>query len=157
IMPSIAEKRVTYRQLHASGCFVMPNPWDIGSARYLQGQGFKALASTSAGFAFTLGLPDGAVSRDTMLAHFRELVAAIDVTLNAASEGGYADAPEDVAESVRLCVDTGVAGLSIEDSTMDPKIPLYDFDLALARVRAARAAIDKAGGDVVFTARSEGF
>jgi 2-methylisocitrate lyase-like PEP mutase family enzyme len=156
-MPSVAEKRVTYRQLHASGCFVMPNPWDIGSARYLQGQGFKALASTSAGFAFTLGLPDGAVSRDVMLAHFRELVAATDVPINADFEGGYADAPEGVAESVRLCVDTGVAGLSIEDSTSDPKIPLYDFDLALARVRAARAAIDKAGGDVLFTARSEGF
>jgi 2-methylisocitrate lyase-like PEP mutase family enzyme len=156
-MPSIAEKRTTYRQLHASGCFVIPNPWDIGSARYLQGQGFKALASTSAGFAFTLGLPDGAVSRDVMLAHFRELVAATDVPVNADFEGGYADAPEGVAESVRLCVDTGVAGLSIEDSTMDPNVPLYDFDLALARVRAARAAIDKAGGAVLFTARSEGF
>jgi 2-methylisocitrate lyase-like PEP mutase family enzyme len=156
-MPTVAEKRATYRQLHASGCFVIPNPWDIGTARFLQGLGFKALASTSAGYAFTLGLPDGAVSRDTMLAHFRELAAATDVPINADFEGGYADAPEDVAESVRLCIATGVAGLSIEDSTMDPKIPLYDFDLALARVRAARAAIDKAGGDVVFTARSEGF
>jgi 2-methylisocitrate lyase-like PEP mutase family enzyme len=156
-MPTVAEKRATYRQLHASGCFVIPNPWDIGTARFLQGLGFKALASTSAGYAFTLGLPDGAVSRDTMLAHFRELAAATNVPINADFEGGYADAPEDVAESVRLCIATGVAGLSIEDSTMDPKIPLYDFDLALARVRAARAAIDKAGGDVVFTARSEGF
>jgi 2-methylisocitrate lyase-like PEP mutase family enzyme len=156
-MPTVAEKRATYRQLHASGCFVIPNPWDIGTARYLQGLGFKALASTSAGFAFSLGLPDGAVTRDTMLAHFRELAAATDVPINADFEGGYADAPEDVAESVRLCIATGVAGLSIEDSTMDPKIPLYDFDLALARVRAARAAIDKAGGDVFFTARSEGF
>jgi 2-methylisocitrate lyase-like PEP mutase family enzyme len=156
-MPTVAEKRATYRQLHASGCFVIPNPWDIGTARFLQGLGFKALASTSAGYAFTLGLPDGEVSRDTMLAHFRELAAATDVPINADFEGGYADAPEDVAESVRLCIATGVAGLSIEDSTMDPKIPLYDFDLALARVRAARAAVDKAGGDVVFTARSEGF
>jgi 2-methylisocitrate lyase-like PEP mutase family enzyme len=156
-MPSIAEKRATYRRLHASGCFVIPNPWDIGTARYMQGLGFKALASTSAGFAFTLGLPDGAVTRDTMLAHFRELVAVTDVPINADFENGYADAPEAVAESVRLCIATGVAGLSIEDSTSDPAIPLYDFDLAVARVRAARAAVDKAGGDVVFTARSEGF
>jgi 2-methylisocitrate lyase-like PEP mutase family enzyme len=156
-MPTIAEKRAVYRQLHQSGCFVIPNPWDVGTARYLQGLGFKALASTSAGFAFTLGLPDGAVTRDTMLAHFREIASATDVPVNADFEGGYADAPEGVAESVRLCIATGVAGLSIEDSTSDPAIPLYDFDLALARVRAARAAIDKAGGDVVFTARSEGF
>jgi 2-methylisocitrate lyase-like PEP mutase family enzyme len=156
-MPTIAEKRAAYRKLHESGCFVMPNPWDIGSARYLQGLGFKALASTSAGFAFTLGLPDGAVTRDVMLAHLRELVAVTDVPINADFEGGFADAPEGVAESVRLCVDTGVAGLSIEDSTMDPNVPLYDFDLALARVRAARAAIDRTDGDTVFTARSEGF
>ena len=156
-MPSIAEKRATYRRMHESGCFIIPNPWDIGTARYLQGLGFTALASTSAGFAFSLGLPDGAVSRDVMLAHFRELVAVTDVPINADFEGGYADAPQDVAESVRLCIETGVAGLSIEDSTMDPAIPLYDFDLALARVRAARATVDKAGGDVVFTARSEGF
>jgi 2-methylisocitrate lyase-like PEP mutase family enzyme len=156
-MPTVAEKRATYRRLHESGCFVIPNPWDIGTARYLQGLGFKALASTSAGFAFTLGLPDGAVTREMMLAHFRELAAATDVPINADFEGGYADAPKDVAESVRLCIDTGVAGLSIEDSTSDPNVPLYDFDLALERVRAARAAIDKAGGEVVFTARSEGF
>jgi 2-methylisocitrate lyase-like PEP mutase family enzyme len=156
-MPSTAEKRATFRELHKSGCFVIPNPWDIGTARYLQGLGFKALASTSAGFAFTLGLPDGAVSREVMLAHFRDIVAATDVPVNADFEGGYADAPEGVAESVRLCIDSGVAGLSIEDSTSDPAIPLYEFDLALARVRAARAAIDQAGGDVVFTARSEGF
>jgi 2-methylisocitrate lyase-like PEP mutase family enzyme len=156
-MPSTAERRATFRELHKSGCFVIPNPWDIGTARYLQGLGFKALASTSAGFAFTLGLPDGAVSREVMLAHFRDIVAATDVPVNADFEGGYADAPEGVAESVRLCIDSGVAGLSIEDSTSDPAIPLYEFDLALARVRAARAAIDQAGGDVVFTARSEGF
>ena len=156
-MPTTAEKRATFRKLHDAGCFVLPNPWDIGSARYLQGLGFKALASTSAGFAFTLGLPDGAVSRDVMLAHFRDIVTATDVPVNADFENGYADEPEGVAESVRLCIDTGVAGLSIEDSTSDPAIPLYEFDLALERVRAARAAIDKAGGGVVFTARSEGF
>src|ERR1700758_5538567 len=139
-MPTAAEKRATFRKLHAQGCFVIPNPWDVGSARYLQGLGFKALATTSSGFAFTQGLPDGAVPRATMLAHFREIAAATDV-----------------AENVTMCVDTGVAGLSIEDSTPDPAIALYDFELALARVRAARAAIDRAGGDVVFTARSEGF
>ncbi|HEY7665964.1 MAG TPA: isocitrate lyase/phosphoenolpyruvate mutase family protein [Xanthobacteraceae bacterium] len=156
-MPTTPEKRASFRKLHAAGCFVIPNPWDVGSARYLQGLGFPALASTSAGFAFTQGLPDGAVSRAMMLAHFRELVAATDVPVNADFEGGYADAPEGVAESVKLCIDTGVAGLSIEDSTDDADRPLYDFDLALARVRAARAAVDAAGGDVVFTARSEGF
>ena len=156
-MPSPAEKRATFRKLHAQGCFVIPNPWDVGSARYLQGLGFKALASTSAGFAFTQGLADGAVPRAMMLAHFREIAAATDVPLNADFEGGFADAPEGVAESVKLCVETGVAGLSIEDSTSDPAVPLYDFELALARVRAARAAIDAAGGEVMFTARSEGF
>jgi 2-methylisocitrate lyase-like PEP mutase family enzyme len=156
-MPSIADKRRTFRKLHEAGCFVIPNPWDIGTARYLQHLGFKALASTSAGFAFARGYSDGAVPRDEMLAHFREIVEATDVPVNGDFEGGYADAPAGVAESVRLCVETGVAGLSIEDSTADPANPLYDFDLALARVRAARAAIDKAGGDVVFTARSEGF
>jgi 2-methylisocitrate lyase-like PEP mutase family enzyme len=156
-MPSSAEKRATFRKLHAQGCFVIPNPWDVGSARYLQGLGFKALATTSAGFAFAQGLADGAVPRAMMLAHFREIAAATDVPLNADFEGGFADAPEGVAESVKLCVETGVAGLSIEDSTSDPAVPLYDFELALARVRAARAAIDAAGGEVVFTARSEGF
>jgi len=156
-MPSPAEKRATFRKLHAQGCFVIPNPWDVGSARYLQGLGFKALASTSAGFAFTQGLADGAVPRAMMLAHFREIAAVTDVPLNADFEGGFADAPEGVAESVKLCVETGVAGLSIEDSTSDPAVPLYDFELAVARVRAARAAIDAAGGEVVFTARSEGF
>ena len=156
-MTTVAEKRATFRKLHQAGCFVIPNPWDVGTARYLQGLGFKALASTSAGFAFAQGLSDGAVSREMMLAHLRELCAATDVPVNADFEGGYADAPEGVAASVKLCVDTGVAGLSIEDSTSDPAIPLYDFDFALARVRAARAAIDQTGGDVLFTGRSEGF
>jgi len=156
-MSTTAEKCRTYRQLHESGCFVIPNPWDVGSARYLQGLGFKALASTSAGFAFTKGLADGAVSRDMMLDHLKELCAATDVPINADFEGGYADDPDAVSENVRLCIATGVAGLSIEDSTTDPNIPLYDFDLALKRVKAARAAVDKAGGQVVFTARSEGF
>jgi 2-methylisocitrate lyase-like PEP mutase family enzyme len=155
--PSTADKRKTYRALHETGCFVLPNPWDIGSARYLQHVGFKALASTSAGYAFAQGLPDSAVDRDMMLAHLRELAAETDVPVNADFEGGYADDPDEVAANVRLCIDTGVAGLSIEDATMDEAIPLYDFDLALARVRAARAAIDKSNSGVLFTARTEGF
>lgn len=156
-MPTIAEKRQTFRRLHDRGCLVIPNPYDIGTARYLQGLGFKALATTSAGFAFSRGLPDGAVPRAAMLAHIAEIVAATEVPVNADYEDGYADDPAGVAESVRLCCETGVAGLSIEDSSGSPAEPLYPFDLALARVRAARTAIDKAGGDVVFTARSEGF
>ena len=156
-MPTTADKRKTFRKLHEAGCFVIPNPWNIGTARYFQHLGFKALATTSSGFAHAQGFADGAVPRDAMLAHLREIAAAADVPVNADFEGGYADAPEAVAESVRLCIETGVAGLSIEDSTPDDQNPLYDFDLALARVRAARAAIDKAGGDVVFTARTEGF
>src|SRR5262249_37234800 len=119
--------------------------------------GFKALASTSAGFAFAEGLPDNAVSREIVLAHLREIVGATDVPVNADYEGGFADAPDGVAESVTLAVATGVAGLSIEDSTGDKDKPLYDFDLSVARIRAARAAIDKAGGEVMLTARSEGF
>lgn len=155
--PSISDKRRAFRKLHDSGCFVIPNPWGVGSARYLQGLGFKALATTSSGFAHAQGLADGVVSRDEMLAHIRELAEVSDIPVNADFEGGYADDPAGVSESVRLCVETGVAGLSIEDSTSDDANPLYPFDLALARVRAARAAIDKAGGDVLFTARTEGF
>jgi 2-methylisocitrate lyase-like PEP mutase family enzyme len=156
-MPTIAEKRATFRQLHQAGCFVIPNPWDIGTTRYLQHLGFKALATTSAGFAFARGVPDAAVARDDMLAHIAEIVAASDLPVNADFEGGYAHEPEGVAESVRLCVETGVAGLSIEDATGDKAKPLYDLDLAVARMKAARAAIDKAGGDVLLTGRAEGF
>jgi 2-methylisocitrate lyase-like PEP mutase family enzyme len=155
--PSVSDKRRTFRKLHEAGCFVIPNPWNVGTARYLQGLGFKALATTSSGFAHAQGLPDGAVPLDAMLAHFREIAEAADVPVNADFEGGFADEPEGVAKNVRRCIDTGVAGLSIEDSTGDDTNPLYDFDLAVARVRAARAAIDQAGGEVVFTARSEGF
>jgi 2-methylisocitrate lyase-like PEP mutase family enzyme len=156
-MSTIAEKRRTFRSLHESGCFVIPNPWDIGSARYLQHLGFKALATTSLGYAFAEGYADGAVPRDLMLAHIAELVGACDVPFNADFEGGYADDPDGVAESVTLCVKTGVAGLSIEDSTGDKANPLYPFDLALARIKAARAAIDNTGEDVMLTARTEGF
>jgi 2-methylisocitrate lyase-like PEP mutase family enzyme len=155
--PSTAEKRRIFRKLHESGCFVIPNPWNLGSARYLQSLGFKALATTSSGFAHANGFADGEVPLEMMLAHFREMAEATDVPLNADFEGGFADDPEGVARHVKLCIDTGVAGLSIEDATGDDKNPLYDFDLAVARVKAAREAIDKAGGDVVFTARSEGF
>jgi 2-methylisocitrate lyase-like PEP mutase family enzyme len=156
-MPSIAEKRAIFRKLHESGCFVIPNPWDIGTTRYLQHLGFKALATTSAGFAFARGLADGAVSRDVMLGYIAEIVANADVPVNADFEGGYAHEPQGVAESVRLCMGTGVAGLSIEDATGDKEKPIYDFDLAVARVKAARAAIDAAGGDVLLTGRCECF
>lgn len=156
-MPSISEKRREFRRLHESGCFVIPNPWDVGSARYLRHLGFKALATTSVGAAWAAGFADGDVPRDVMLAHIAEIVRASDVPVNADFEGGYADAPDGVAGNVRLCVETGIAGLSIEDSSGDKDNPLYAFDHALARVRAARQAIDKAGSDVVFTARSEGF
>jgi 2-methylisocitrate lyase-like PEP mutase family enzyme len=156
-MPTVAEKRATFRKLHASGCFVIPNPWNVGTARYFQHLGFKALATTSSGFAHAQGYADGAVPRDVMLEHLRAIARVTDVPVNADFEGGYAQAPEGVAESVRLCIETGVAGLSIEDSTGSTEQPLYDFDLALARVRAARAVIEKAGGEVIFTARSEGF
>lgn len=156
-LPTIADKRQSFRTLHASGCFVIPNPWNAGTARYLQGLGFKALATTSSGYAHAQGYSDGDVTRDMVLAHARELVETADVPVNCDFEGGYADDPEGVAANVKLCVATGVAGLSIEDFTGDEADPLYPFDLALARVRAARAAIDAAGGDVMFTARTEGF
>ena len=156
-MTAAADKRRTFRALHDSGCFVIPNPWNVGSAVYLQGLGFKALATTSSGHAHALGMADGDASKDVVLAHYRELAEAVDIPVNADFENGYAHDPAEVAANVKLCVDTGVAGLSIEDFTGDESNPLYDFDLALARVKAARKAIDEAGGDVVFTARTEGF
>jgi 2-methylisocitrate lyase-like PEP mutase family enzyme len=155
--PSIAEKRKIFRALHQSGCFVIPNPWNVGSARYLQGLGFKALATTSSGYAHAQGLPDGAITRDMALAHYREMAQAADVPLNADFEGGFADDPKTIAENVRLCVETGVAGISIEDFSGDNAKPIYDFDLAVKRIQAARTAIDKAGGEVVFTGRCENF
>jgi 2-methylisocitrate lyase-like PEP mutase family enzyme len=154
---SAADKRKAFLALHASGCFVIPNPWNVGSARYLQGLGFKALATTSAGYAHSRGLPDGAPPLDEVLAHYRELADATSVPLNADFENGFADDPDGVAANVVRCIETGVAGLSIEDSPQHSEIPLYDFELALARVKAARAAIDQSGTGVVFTARTEGF
>jgi 2-methylisocitrate lyase-like PEP mutase family enzyme len=155
--PSTADKRKTFRKLHETGCFVIPNPWNAGSARYLQGLGFPALATTSSGHAHSQGFADGALSRDQVLAHFREIAEATDVPLNADFEDGLADSLDGLAENVTRCIETGVAGLSIEDSPNDGKTPLYDFDTAVARVKAARAAIDRAGGDVTLTGRAEGF
>ncbi len=154
---SIADKRRAFRKLHESGCFVIPNPWNAGSARYLEGLGFKALASTSSGYAHSQGRADGNLTRDQVLTHFREIAEATALPVNADFENGFAHDPDGVAANVKLCIETGVAGLSIEDFTNDESKPIYDFDLALARVKAARKAIDQAGGDVVFTARTEGF
>jgi len=154
---AISAHRSAFRDLHQSGCFVIPNPWDIGTARYLQHLGFQALATTSSGLAFSRGLPDAdwAVPRDAMLAHIAEIVAASTVPVNADFESGYAHLPQAVAEHVRLCVETGVAGLSIEDATGDPGHPLYDLQVAADRIRAARAAIDDSGTGVLLTARAE--
>ena len=151
------EQRRAFRRLHATGCFVMPNPWDVGTARYLQHLAFPALATTSAGAAFSIGVADNAVPRDVMLAHVRTIVEASDVPVNADFESGFAADPEGVGESVRLCVATGVAGLSIEDSTGADDAPLFELAEAVVRLRAARAAIDRAGGEVVLTARAECF
>ena len=155
--PSTADKRKAFRKLHEAGCFVIPNPWNVGSARYLQSLGFPALATTSSGYAHWQGFADGALSRDRVLTHFRELAEATDVPLNADFEDGLADDLDGLAENVARCVATGIAGLSIEDSPNDGATPLYNFQDAVARVKAARAAIDRAGGDVIFTARAEGF
>ena len=155
--PSVADKRRAFRKLHESGCFVIPNPWDVGSARYLQGLGFKALASTSSGHAWSVAHADNAVGVDMVLAHLAEIVAATDVPVNADFEGGYADDPAGVAANVTRCCETGVAGLSIEDSTGNKDKPLYDIPFAVERMKAARAAIDKAAPDVLLTGRAEGF
>jgi len=148
-------RRQAFRKLHESGCFVIPNPWDPGSARYLRHLGFQALASTSAGFAFSRGLPDSAVPRDSILGNIAEIVAAVDLPVNADFESGYAHEPEGVAANVRLCVETGVAGLSIEDRSGNRINPLYELPLAVERIRAARAAIDASGTGVLLTARAE--
>ena len=155
--PSVADKRRAFRKLHEAGCFVIPNPWNVGTARYLQGLGFKALATTSSGHAHSEGFADGAQSCDDVLAHFREIAEATDVPLNADFENGFAEGLDGLAANVSRCVATGVAGLSIEDSPNDATTPLYDLDVAVARVKTARAAIDRAGGEVVFTARAENF
>jgi 2-methylisocitrate lyase-like PEP mutase family enzyme len=155
--PSTADKRRAFRALHASGCFVIPNPWDVGSALYLQSLGFKALATTSSGFAWSQGRADNHITRDMALAHLRAMAAATDLPVNADFESGFARDARGVGESVAMAVDTGVAGLSIEDSTGDDANPLFDIDVAVARMRAAREAIDRMGGDTLLVGRSEGF
>jgi 2-methylisocitrate lyase-like PEP mutase family enzyme len=154
---STADKRATFRKLHDSGCFIIPNPFDVGSARALQHLGFKALASTSAGFAWTIGKSDNHITLEDAIKHLTELCAAVDLPVNADFEGGFAHEPDKVGANVARGVKTGVAGLSIEDSTGDAKNPLYDRDLAVARVKAARAAIDSDKSGVLLTGRCEAF
>jgi len=152
-----ADKRAAFRALHQSGCFVLPNPWDIGSARLLQQMGFKALASTSSGLAWSMGRCDNHVALEEVLAHLTALCAATDLPVNADFEAGFADDPEGVAANVIRAAATGVAGLSIEDSTGRPEAPLYDKGLAVARVAAARAALDAEGSGVLLVGRCEAF
>jgi len=152
-------RRETFRALHERGCFVMPNPWDPGSARYLHSLGFQAVATTSAGFAFSRGLPDSsrAVPVDAVLGHIADIVKAVDLPVNADFESGYADSPDGVAVNVRRCVATGVAGLSIEDATGDRDRPLYELSVAVERIKGARVAIDESHSGVQLTARAECF
>jgi len=154
---TITEKRAAFRALHASGCFMLPNPWDAGSARYLASLGFEAIATTSSGHAWSAGRADNHVSRDAILAHLREMVDATDLPVNADFENGFGADPDAVAASVKLAVATGVAGLSIEDSTGDAATPLFPLEVAVARLKAARRAIDESGGDTLLIGRAENF
>ncbi|MEO6654409.1 MAG: isocitrate lyase/phosphoenolpyruvate mutase family protein [Ilumatobacteraceae bacterium] len=155
---TVQDDRVaTFHRLHSAGCFVMPNPWDPGSALTLAQMGFPALATTSAGFAWTRGHADNHLVLDEALEHLRDIVRSVNVPVNADFEGGFADDPSLVGVNVKLAVETGIAGLSIEDSTRDRTRPLYEFDFAVARIQAARQAIDESGTGVVLTGRSEGF
>ena len=156
-MPTTADKRATFRKMHESGCFVLPNPWDVGSAKALQHMGFKAIASTSAGFAWTIGKADNRVTLDEVCDHLTALCAAVDLPVNADFEGGFAHKPETVGAHVARAVTTGVAGLSIEDSTGDAAKPLYDRALAIERIKVARAAIDADHSGVLLVGRCEGF
>jgi 2-methylisocitrate lyase-like PEP mutase family enzyme len=154
---TIAEKRAAFRAMHTSGCFVLPNPWDAGSARYLQTLGFQALATTSSGFAWSTGHADNTLPREAILAHLRDMVQATDLPVNADFENGFGHDPAGVAESVKLAVATGVAGLSIEDSTGDPAGALFPIDVAVQRLSAARRAIDETGGETLLIGRAENF
>ena len=155
---SVKQKRADFKALHQQGCFIIPNPYDVGTARMLEGLGFKALATTSSGFAWTQGLPDGErVTREVTLAHLRTLAAATDLPLNADFESGYAEDAAGVAESVRMAIATGVAGLSIEDATGDDANPLRSIEESVRRIQAARAAIDEPGGDTLLVGRAENF
>jgi len=156
-MDSSTDSRAVFRRLHESGCFVMPNPWDVGSARVLEQLGFPALATTSSGLAWSLGKRDNAVSRNETIAHLRAIVEAVDVPVNADFEDGFATVPTDVARNVKIATTTGVSGLSIEDSSGDEAEPLFDFTLAVERISAARRSIDESGTGILLTARSEGF
>lgn len=157
LKPSIAKKRADFRALHQSGCFVLPNPWDLGSASILATLGFKALATTSSGHAWSCARADGYSSREQVLEHMRQLVEASHLPINADFESGFADTPQAVAESVRLAVETGVAGLSIEDGTGDAQTPIRSLPEALERIHAAREAINTHGGDTLLVARAENF
>ena len=158
-MPEFAARRAAFQELHEAGCFVIPNPWDAGSARYLQSLGFKALATTSGGFAFSRALPDNplVLTGDIVLQHVRDMVSATSLPVNADFQAGYGSTPEEVAESVRLCVEAGVAGLSIEDATGDSVRSLYDLEEAVDRFAAARSAVDASKTGVMLTARAECF
>jgi 2-methylisocitrate lyase-like PEP mutase family enzyme len=156
-MSDLDPRVTTFRRLHESGCFVIPNPWDVGSARLLERLGFPALATTSSGFAWTLGRPDYTVAVDEALMHYAAVAGAVKVPINADFERGFATDPEGVATNVARACDTGIAGLSIEDSTHETAQPLFDFEVAVARVRAARQAIDDSGKGILLTGRSEGF
>jgi methylisocitrate lyase len=156
-MSRLHEHRRRFRQLHESGCFVIPNPWDLGSARWLERLGFAALATTSSGFAWSCGRPDNQVALDDALAHFRSVVNAVDLPVSADFEGGFAAEPAGVAANVAAASQVGIAGLSIEDSTGDPTRPLYEMDLAVERIRAARRALDDGATGILLTGRSEGF
>jgi 2-methylisocitrate lyase-like PEP mutase family enzyme len=153
----LVRRRAVFRRLHEAGCFLIPNPWDAGSAHVLEGLGFQALATTSSGFAWSRARPDHGADVEAVLAHCREIVAATDLPVSADFENGYARDLDGLKDNVRRCVETGVAGLSIEDATGDASQPLYDFDEAVARLRAARAAIDATGADVMLVARAECF
>ena len=152
-----AEKRRTFRRLHEAGCFVIPNPWDVGGARFLQSLGFKALATTSSGHCWSQGCPDGAMPLGGVLTHLRDIAAASDLPVNADFGNGFAPDAAGVEASVGLAIETGVAGLSIEDATGDEEKPLFEIATAVSRIRAARAAIDKAGGDTLLVGRAECF
>ena len=156
-MPTLDSRIQTFRRLHESGCFVIPNPWDVGSARVLEQLGFKAIATSSAGFAWSIGRPDNGITIDEALAHFTAVAAAVKIPVNADFERGFATEPEEVATNVGRASATGIASLSIEDSTHDPERPLFDFDLAVQRIRAARHALDESGTGVMLVGRSEGF
>lgn len=154
-MMGFETRRQVFRDLHREGCFALPNPWDVGTARYLRHLGFAAIATTSAGYAWSRGVADGSVGRDEMLAHIKELVEATDLPVNADFENGYADSPDGVAANVRLCVATGVAGLSIEDAAERQDNAIYELPLAVERIQAAREAIGDSG--VLLVGRAEGF